>query len=217
MANDKLVEYIETVQQQGFSEPMIRDVLAKNGWQPHDVEEAFSYLKLTKSTLVATAPVAPGMAPQMATSPEKKEQILSDLMDKPKEPTVPLYNSPFSIGLAVVLIIAIMILLNKVIDDAAYYTNTINARLIFDGLIVVPFLLMAFILHESFVGTGKRFLLVSQPYFVVSAALLVRLLWDTSKYVLNANATYGVYIVLIMIILVLTGSILFVQKYIKAK
>lgn len=210
MANEQIINYIETVQAQGYSEQTIREVLNKNGWQTHDIDEAISYLKLKNDTLSAAAPMAPGM---VRTEPVVKTMSPVDThiaVSKPSD------NSPFASGLAVVLVAAMMILLNKVIDDAAYYTNTINAQLIFDALIIIPFLLVAFILHESFVGTGKKFLLLSQPYFIVSAVLLVRLLWDTSKYVLNANATYGVYIVLVMIILVLTGSILFVQKYIKA-
>lgn len=215
MANQQLTVYIESVKSQGFSDSTIREVLAKNGWAPHDVDEAFAYIASVKETLIDTAPMAPG-AVASGVIPVTQEKVLTDYYGTSSLKKSVEYNSPFSIGLAIVLIGAIMILLNKVIDDAAYYTTTINAQLVFDALIVIPFLLVAFIMHESFEGTGKRYLLMSQPYFIVSAVLLVRLLWDTSKYILNTSATYGVYIVLIMIILVLTGSILFVQKYIKA-
>ncbi len=216
MASEQLTKYIETVSSQGFSEATIREVLAKNGWQSADVNDAFLYLQQRKNSLSATAPIAPGMSTPINNNVAKKEQILSNLFNESSAHKDVEYNSPFSSGLAVVLLVAIMIFLNKVIDDAGLYTNTINARLIFDVLIIIPFILIAFILRESFPNTGKRFLLVSQPYFVVSGVLLVRLLWDTSKYILNTNATYGVYVVLILVILVLTGSILFVQKYIKA-
>jgi len=221
MANEQLTQYIETVSSQGFSEATIREVLAKNGWQNMDVNDAFSYVKLQKDSLMAQAPKAsPMMAPQETLSIEmnsvRNDKILSNLYDPTTQKTVVEYNSTFSVGLAVVLIATMMILLNKIIDDAAFYTTTINAQLIFDALIIIPFLLIAFILRESFPNTGRRYLLISQPYFIVSGVLLVRLLWDTSKYILNTNATYGVYVVLILIILILTGSILFVQKYIKA-
>jgi hypothetical protein len=79
----------------------------------------------------------------------------------------------------------------------------------------LPFLFVAFVLHGSFSKDNKRYLIISQPYFITAAFLLVRLLWDTSAYILNTNATYGVYVVLVLIIGVLTGIILFVQKYIK--
>lgn len=216
MASEQLTKYIETVSSQGFSEATIREVLAKNGWQSSDVNDAFLYLQQRKNSLSATAPIAPGMSTQINNNVANKEQIPSNLFNESSAHKDVEYNSPFSSGLAVILLVAIMIFLNKVIDDAGLYTNTINARLIFDVLIIIPFILIAFILRESFPNTGKRFLLVSQPYFVVSGVLLVRLLWDTSKYILNTNATYGVYVVLILVILVLTGSILFVQKYIKA-
>ncbi len=218
MVNEQLTKYIETVQEQGFSETMIREVLEKNGWGNTDINDAFTYLRMQKASLIAQAPISPTMTKPNIVLPgeettSKNDQASSEQTIYPKSIE---YNSPFSAGLAVVLFVAIMILLNKVIDDSAFYTNTVNAQLIFDVLIVIPFILIAFILRESFPNTGKRYLLVSQPYFVVSALLLVRLLWDTSKYILNTNATYGVYVVLVLIIIVLTGAILFVQKYIKA-
>ncbi|MEK7585936.1 MAG: hypothetical protein AAB477_01735 [Patescibacteria group bacterium] len=216
MANQQLTEYIETVQAQGFSEPMIRDVLAKNGWQTQDVNDAFSYLKLEKDTLVSSAPVAPNMAGAIPNDSLRKEQNISNIFDKPAENKAFEYNSPFSVGLAIVLFGALLILINKIIDDSGSFTSSINGKLVFDALLILPFLLMAFILHGSFHSQEKKnFLILSQPYFLVSALLLVRLLWDTSRYILDKNATYGVYIVLALIIIVLTGVIIFIQKYIK--
>lgn len=214
MANEQITKYIETVQAQGYNDATIRDVLSKNGWQLQDIDDAFQYVRLSKASLSAQAPVAPGAASAVSIN-DNKEKIISTIFDKNTQVKAS-DNSPFASGLAVVLVCAMMILLNKIIDDASFYTNTINSQLVFDTMIVIPFLLAAFIIHESYSSYGKRYLLMSQPYFVVSAALLVRLLWDTSKYILNTSATYGVYIVLVMIILVLTGSILFVQKYIKS-
>jgi len=207
MVNLELVKYIETVSGQGFPESNIHEVLIKNGWQSSDIEEAFSHIKMMKSDMASKAPMAPG-----AIHPTANTESLKPVLSQKKDVE---YNSPFSIGLTVLLFISLMILINKFINDFEQYTKTINSELIFDALIILPFLFTAFILHEIFVGTGKRYLILSQTYFVVSAFLLVRLLWDTSKYILNANASYGVYIVLVMIILVLTGSVLFVQKYIK--
>ncbi len=207
MANLELVKYIEAVSSQGFSESNIREVLAKKGWQASEIDEAFSHIKIMKSDMASQAPMAPGAIEHIPNTASSKPA--------PSQKKVVEYNSPFSIGLTVLLFISLMILINKFINDFEQYTNTINSELLFSALIVLPFLLTAFLLHEAFVGTGKRYLIISQTYFVVSAFLLVRLLWDTSKYILNANASYGVYIVLFMIIIVLTGSVLFVQKYIK--
>lgn len=200
MVNEQIVKYIDNVISQGYPEQTIKDVLTSKGWQMGDIDEAFNYVKLLKANIASQAPVSPTLNNQHTENKDKESSI----------------HSPFSYGLAIVLVGAVFILLNKIISDSSYYTSSINAQLVFDVLIIIPFLLIAFILHESFSSHGKRFLLVSQPYFLVSAFLLVRLLWDTSKYILDANVTYGVYVVLVMIILVLTGSILFVQKYIKS-
>jgi hypothetical protein len=62
----------------------------------------------------------------------------------------------------------------------------------------------------------KRYIILCQPYFVVSAFLFLRLLWNVGRYILNTNATYGVYIVLIMSVAVLTGFIIFLQKFLKS-
>jgi hypothetical protein len=212
MANPQLTKYIETVGAQGFSEPMIRDVLSKNGWQTSDVDEAFAYLKLVKETMMATAPVA-----EYAPKADISVLMPSSNKSSASPSTVALeYNSPYSIGLAIVLFGALLILINKTIDDSASFTSSINGKLIFDALIILPFLLVAFILHGSFHTTEKKqFLIISQPYFLVSALLLVRLLWDTSAYILDKNAAYGVYVVLALIIIVLTGVIIFIQRYIK--
>ncbi|MDQ5971318.1 MAG: hypothetical protein QG566_264 [Patescibacteria group bacterium] len=214
MINEQLVNYIKTVEAQGFTESAVRDVLAKAGWQSNEVEEAYSHMKLLKGM-----PVPAGTAqiniPQQTVSINVAKSTVASSHTINQNHSVE-YNSPYSIGLATVLCAAIFILLNKVIDDSAIFTNSINAKLIFDVMLIVPFIVVAFILHESFRDHKKKFLIMSQPYFLVSGFLLVRLLWDTSNYILNANAAYGVYVVLILIIIVLTGSILFIQKYMKS-
>jgi tetrahydromethanopterin S-methyltransferase subunit B len=210
MANPQLVEYIKTVQGQGFPESTIREVLAKNGWQSSDVNEALESIKRMEEALQMTAPMAPG-GPALKETPATEGE--SQKIDY-RNPVIE-YNSPFSLGLAVVLFISLLILINKMIDDSAISTATINGKLIFDALVILPFLLVAFILHGGFASDNKRYAILSQPYFVASALLVCRLLWDTSVYIWNTNATYGVYIVLVLIIVVLTSIILFVQKYIK--
>ncbi len=209
MINEQLVNYIKTVEAQGFSETAVRDVLAKAGWQGAEIEEAYSHMKLLKGM-----PVPVGVVEKHEASVDTAT-VATPHITTTRSHSVE-YNSPYSIGLATVLCGAIFILLNKVIDDSAMFTTSINSKLIFDVLLIVPFLIVAFILHESFRGARKKFLIISQPYFLVSGFLLVRLLWDTSSYILNANAAYGVYVVLTLIIIVLTGAILFIQKYIKS-
>jgi len=209
MVNQQLVEYIRKVQLQGFPEATIREILNKNGWQSSDIDGAFLEIKNIQDALQKDAPMAPNAIinqPSINSIPQEKSILEKTLVE---------YNSPFSVGLAVVLFIALLILVNKIIDDSAISSVTTNEKLIFDAMIILPFLVIAFMLHGSFSKDNKKFLILSQPYFVVSAFLLIRLLWDTSQNILNTNANYGVYIVLILVIAVLTGIILFVQKYIK--
>lgn len=211
MINEQLLNYIKTVEAQGFTESAVRDVLAKAGWQSGEVEEAYTHMKLLKGMPMPVGAISSTIPMQATPSSSAIKQTSPTVQNKASIE----YNSPYSIGLATVLCGAIFILLNKVIDDSAMFTNSINAKLIFDVMLIVPFIVVAFVLRESLRDHKKKFLIVSQPYFLVSGFLLVRLLWDTSNYILNANAAYGVYVVLILIIIVLTGSILFIQKYIK--
>jgi hypothetical protein len=208
MHNESLVQYIKTVQAQGFSEVAIREVLVKNGWQPVDINNAFSYMALSGN--VPPPPNAPGSQAMPAST--QTSRPLSTVTSNTIE-----YNSPYSVGLAVVLFSSLLILVNKIIDDSHILTTGPNQKLIFDAVIILPFLILAFVLNGSFSENKKQFRILSKPYFIVSAILLVRLLWDTSLYVLSANATYGVYIVLIMVILVLTGAIIFVRKFMLAE
>jgi hypothetical protein len=211
MANQQLVEYIKKVQLQGFPEVTVREVLVKNGWQPNDINDAFLEIKRVEDLLQKDAPMAPSFVPVSVGQTVKVVSQEKSILEK----AVIEHNSPFSVGLAAVLFIALLILVNKIIDDSAISTVDANARLIFDAMIILPFLTVAFILNGSFSEDNKRYQIISQPYFVTSAWLLVRLLWDTSAYILNTNATYGVYVVLILVIAVLTGIVIFVQKYIK--
>lgn len=210
MANPQLIDYIKKVKQQGFPEVTIREVLVKNGWQVSDIDLAFKEIEQVEIILQTGAPVAPG-----AVAYQPVSQVANNTAVINKKTPVIEYNSPFSIGLAVVLFGSLLILVNKIITDSVDFTSSINGKLIFDALIIIPFLFVAFILHGSFSQDNKKFLILSQPYFITSAFLLVRLLWDTSAYILNTNATYGVYVVLVLVIAALTGIILFVQKYIK--
>lgn len=194
MANDSLLQYIKAAQAQGFSRDSIHDVLIKNGWQIGDIDLAFDAI-----AGVVNTPVVSRQKDQATVSPIKAE---------------PEYNSPYSIGLAAVVCIGLFILSNKFIVDMISSNRNINEVLILDALIILPSLLIAILLHTVFSKGQKQFLILSKPYFIASGYLLVRLLWDTSRYILNANVTYGIYIVLALIILVLTAIIIFVRNYI---
>ncbi len=194
MANDSLLQYIKAAQAQGFTQDSIRDVLIKNGWQIGDIDLAFDTIAGVVNTPVVSRQTDQATVMHTKAKPE--------------------YNSPYSIGLAAVVCVGLFILSNKFIVDMISGNRNINEVLILDALIILPSLLIAILLHTVFSKGQKQFLILSKPYFIASGYLLVRLLWDTSRYVLNANVTYGIYIVLALIILVLTAIIIFVRNYI---
>lgn len=124
-------------------------------------------------------------------------------------------NSPYSSLLAIVLTVSLFVLMNGIFSDIKTGVQNVNTMLLYEGFFVIPFLLIAFLIHSSFKEDSKRFKILSLPYFAISAYILCRLLWQVGENLLRANSAIGIYVVLGMIILVLTGVIIFVQKYIK--
>lgn len=199
MANDALIQYIKAAKAQGFTDDSVRTVLLQNGWLAPDIDQAFAII--SNPVPMPNAPIPEAVKPRAAAVAVEKSEYHE-------------YNSPYSIGLGAVVGASLFVIVNKFIHDVQVGTGSINGKLILDALVILPFLAAAFMLHGSFSNDRKRYLILSQPYFAVSAYLLVRLLWDTSSYILNVNAAYGVYIVLVMVVLVLTGLIIFVRNYI---
>ena len=214
MINKELVDYIKSVKAQGYENSAIVEALHNNGWQDKDINEAFGFVSLSAQT-----PTIPSFNSNNSTTPlvskdaistNKQSQIL-------RNEEIINYNSPFSAGLAIVLFASLFVLVNKIIHDVGLsFDNNANNRLILDAIITIPFLFISFLLYGIASQNHKKFIILCQPYFIVSAFLFLRLLWNTGAYILNTNATYGVYIVLVMAILVLTGFVLFLQKFFKS-
>lgn len=215
MANKELVDYIKYVRAQGYEDSLIIDALNKKGWQPKDISEAFIFVASpTPPSSISSVPITDSSSLDSSVYPSfvnNDSQIAQNLERKFEN------NSPFSVGLAIVLTFSLFILVNKIIHDIGIsFDKNVNDKLIFDAIITIPFLFVSFLLYGIAYQDRIKFIIVSQPYFIVSGFLFLRLLWDTSMYVLNTNATYGVYIVLIMAILVLTGFIIFLQRFLKS-
>ena len=201
MANQGLVDYIKSVKAQGYEDSLVVDALRKKGWQDKDISDAF--ISITSPVQVPAMSTPP--SPISAVSPAQNTNFEKKFEEN---------NSPFSVGLAIVLTLSLFILVNKIIHDIGVsFDSNINDKLIFDALITLPFLFVSCLLYGIVSQNRKRFIIICQPYFIVSAFLFLRLLWDTGMYVLDVNATYGVYVVLIMAILVLTGFVIFLQRF----
>jgi len=195
MIDNNLLEYIRLAQQQGHTKEMIKQSLVANGWQGDMVEEAF------------------GMVHQPVGASAAQSTISAQPIIRHYKSSI---NSPLSVLLAIVLAVALFTLTNKVITDISdFYVYNITANLIVNGVIVLTFLLLAFTLHFTIGEKNEKYLILSRPYYLISGWLLIRLLYEVSKYLLNQDTAYGVYVVLILIIAVLTGMVVFVQKFIK--
>ncbi len=190
MINQEIVSYIKTQLTGGVSQQVIIENLKKAGWASEVISDSYNEVIATNSI------------PQPEQIAVKNVEVES-------------INSPYSSILSAVLIISLFIITNGIFSDIKDMVATENRILLFEGLFVIPFLLAAFLLHSSFGEDKKRFEILSYPYFIISAWILLRLLWKVGQNIWQANNALGVYIVLGMVIVVLTGVIIFVQRYIK--
>lgn len=93
------------------------------------------------------------------------------------------------------------------------HDNDVTTKLIVNTLIILPFWVISLLLLGFFRGVRKRYQTLTAPCYLTSVWLLLGLVFNVSKYILDKNATFGVYFVLIIVIGVLTGLIFAIQKY----
>lgn len=200
MADQKIIEYIQAARAKGETDQKIAMDLKRAGWMDAMIYECFGLA----SVGVIQMPIE-NLEEKIA---ETKKRVTSQPTEE--------HNSPFSVFMALVLIVSLFILSNKIFSDIAPLTgNNITSLLILQAFFVVPFLLTAFLLHGSLKNEGERYTILSFPYFLVSGWLLLRLLIKVGSHILDTNAALGIYIVLAMVIVVLTGIVVFVNRYIK--
>lgn len=204
MVDATLIEYVKKALGQGLSAESITRSLLANGWSELAIKEAIEAVSMPD------IPKGPGFI-NPAPAPQPQQQTKSLLGNNGA-------NSSYSVLLAVVLLFGLLILANKIINDLTrHFENDITGQLIFQAIVILPFLIAAFALQYSLTGRGEKYRILSQPYYIVSGWLLIRLLYNVSQYILTTQVVYGVYIVLVLIVGVLTGVIFFVQKYLKHK
>ncbi len=216
MVNKELVEYIKQAKLAGHAEDTIKQALVLQGWQDSDIVQAFALEKLGSMAPAPSVPVPPAPA-QVSTEPMRPIIVTPQvqrpvIVARPKRPQI---NSPLSVLLAIILFFSLLTLVNRIISDINSNVADVSSRLALDAFVVVPFLLIAFLIHYSFSQDNKKFLIISQPYDLVAGWLVVRLLFYVSQFILDKNSTYGVYIVLILIIAALTGIVVFVQRIVR--
>ena len=189
--NQEMVSYAKQQLATGVSRVVITENLKNVGWSDEIISETFNFLD-TNSSIPINQPLA-------ITTKVESNSI----------------NSPYSIFLVAVLVVSLFILTNGIYSDIKNFTTNLNYTLLLEGLFVIPFLLAAFLIHGFLKDEKQRFKILSLPYFIISAWVFIRLLWKVGENIWKANNALGVYVALGMSVIVLTGIIIFIQRYIK--
>ena len=211
MTNPTLLNYIKQKRSEGTPDENIRHVLLAKGWNAADIEAAFSEIDAPTppKTPGSIPPPPPGnFHPAAMNAYHTRVQAMS-MHKKPR-----LY-SPYSFLLAILLTILLFILSGRIARDVMDLGHSEDLSLILESGIVLVFVGIALYLHKTLEQKSKKFLILAQPYYIAAGYMVLRLLYHASVYILDRNVTYGIYIVLVLIIAVLSGVILFLQKYIK--
>lgn len=134
--------------------------------------------------------------------------------------------SPLSLVLTFFLVLAVIFLfqqawndLGRVSGESARYFQDPEVqlgRLLIRALFVGPATILALVIFFMVKGKGTRYGVITLPYFIASLIFLIRLLFDTGRFVLEQYKTLGIYIVLIFMIAVISVLIYFVQKQYEA-
>lgn len=127
--------------------------------------------------------------------------------------------SPFSAVLTFFLMIAVIFLFQQAWSDlgrlagGGFDRATVDVNiLMLRALFVGPATLIALTVYFLVRGKGTRYGVVTLPYFITSLIFLVRLLFDAGRFVLQEYRVWGIYIVLIFIIVTISAIIFFIQK-----
>lgn len=180
--NQNVEQYVLQSRSQGISDEIIRKKLLENGWADTLILEALNF-------------------PRPAVHTEVRKTEGSNLS----------MTSPYSQILATLLTVFLFILTNGLFSDIKANLYSPNKLLMFEALAIVPFLMVGILVHFS-MEDKNRFRILSLPYFIISAWLTLRLLEKVVTYILDKNAALGIYLVLGVIVVILTGVIIFTQK-----
>ncbi len=91
--------------------------------------------------------------------------------------------------------------------------RSISFKLILHALIVAPFWIITFLLYAFLKEDRKRYEVLLGAYYITSGWLLIALLFNVARYIWYSDTVLGVYIVLGMLVVVLTGAVWAIQKY----
>lgn len=215
--DSKLIDYIKKELSGGVGEGGIRNSLKENGWTDQVIDDAFSSVKRQFSAPQIPVPVPPPAAPKPIMQESEPVQVQKQPAMRPKrvaspeEPKEPDLNSPYSVILSVGLLFSLFVLGNQVFSDLSDIEN-LAKKLAIEAVVFVPFLLITSAISFVVNSSGKRYKILVYPFYLLSGWLFLRLFWETLWYIYDQSATFGIYIALGLIIALLTGVIMFVQR-----
>ena len=241
--DSNLLNYIKDAKAKGASNDLIKQVLLGNGWQEQQINDVFTLAEsqnAPKPPVLESPPPQTSVAPITQVNQEslqiKQVQtdynspysklifvvLLSSLLILTNNIIKDVNNEFAPYGGALSSVSGYRYCYSgsdcseiRIIENQYkfYHDSHINNRLIADAFIVLPFWAVTFLLNLAFHEKRKKLLILLYPYYVTSGWLLIRLLFDVSQFILDKSAALGVYIVLIILALVLTGSVIVFQKY----
>lgn len=97
--------------------------------------------------------------------------------------------------------------------DYKLHASSPSFRMILNAIIVLPFWIITFLLFISLKEDRKKYESLLGAYYVTSGWLLIFLFFNVARYIWYSNTVIGVYVVLGMLVIILTGAIWGVQKY----
>ncbi len=128
--------------------------------------------------------------------------------------------SPFSAILTFFLLITVIFLFQqawsdagRLAGDASTYEPVVELnKLLLRSLFIGPAAVIALTVYFFVKGKGTRYGVLTLPYFIASLIFLIRLLYYTGRFVLQEYRDWGIYVVLVFIIIVISALIFFIQK-----
>ena len=223
MVDPNLIKYIKDARLQGASDDVIKQVLLNTCWQEQQINDGFVFINLESASPIPSAPVptSPSVSPELAQPQISGQPVKEKISIKPRT------DSPYASLLAVVLFLSLMILMNNLIYDlidyfdpsidyntpaySSFSSGDPSIKLTVSAFVVVPFWFITFLLYYFY--HDKKLKVLLSPYYVTSGWLLIWLLFQVSLLLLSSNATFGVYFVLILMGVVLTGVVWGIQRY----
>lgn len=134
--------------------------------------------------------------------------------------------SPIAVVLSVFLTITIVVLFGRIWDDLSLlvtpgqevvgFGQELSVQVALDRLFVhtlfiVPVVTVAILVYLAVKDKGSRYGAVTLPYFIAAVLFTGRLIWDAGDYVIRQYQKWGIYIVLIFLVLVFSCLTYYIQ------